>query len=102
MKHEVISEVREIAVNVRLTDDAVPVITSARGYKFQPKTLHTLWARENADEWRFVCVELKGILPKSGRRVTKTYWSNIAWLPGWIGAIVTATSPLEASEGITS
>lgn len=98
MNFEISSELREITVNVKLTDSEVPVISTSRGWEFQPKTLHALWVRENAGQWDMVCVELKGVLPKSGRTVRRTYWCEIKDLPEWIAWIVTSTTPTEALQ----
>lgn len=102
MKYEITSELREITVNVKLTDDAVPVISTSRGWEFQPKSLHTLWVRENAGCWEMVCVELKGTLPKSGRSARRTYWCSVSELPEWIGGIVESTEPVESRQEVTS
>lgn len=98
MKHEIISELREITVSVRLTVGTVPVISTSRGWHFTPESLHTLWIRENAGSWELVCVELKGTLPKSGKDVRRTYWGALADLPSWISGIVTETTPVEALQ----
>lgn len=98
MKHEIVSELREITVSVRLTDDDVPVISTSRGWTFTPDSIHTLWIRENAGSWEMVCVELAGTLPKSGRDARRTYWCSVNELPEWIWTIVQATSPIEALQ----
>lgn len=96
MKHEIISELREIVVNVKLTDDRTPVISTSRGYEFTPKTLHALWVRASDEPWTMAYVELKGKLPKSGKNVNRTYWGDVEDLPDWIGSVVRETVPSEA------
>lgn len=98
MNHEIISELREITISVRLTVGTVPVVSTSRGWFFTPESLHTLWVRENAGQWELVCTELKGRLPKSGKDVRRTYWSPVTELPEWIGTIVSETSPIEALQ----
>lgn len=98
MKHEIISELREITVNVRLAVGTVPVVSTSRGWFFTPETLHTLWIRENAGQWELICTELKGTLPKSGKDARRTYWSSVTELPEWLGTIVSETSPIEALQ----
>ncbi len=98
MNHEIISELREITVNVRLAVGSVPVISTSRGWFFTPESLHTLWVRENAGSWELVCTELKGTLPKSGKDVRRTYWAELKDLPAWIVEIVTETTPVEALQ----
>ncbi len=101
MNFETIGELHEIIVNVRLTDSNVPVVSSSRGHKFSPETIHSLWIRETDGTWDMVYVELKGTLPKSGRKVSKTYWSAIRNIPEWIGEIVEKTTPKEARREVT-
>lgn len=98
MNHEIISELREITISVRLTVGTVPVVSTSRGWFFTPESLHTLWVRENAGQWELVCTELKGRLPKSGKDARRTYWGSVTELPEWIGTIVSETSPIEALQ----
>lgn len=98
MRHEITSELREIVVNVKLTDETVPVIETSRGWEFHPQTVHVLWTRQNADEWFMTYVELKGVLPKSGRSVNRTFWEELKDLPVWIAEVVTASAPIETRE----
>lgn len=102
MNYEITSELREVTVNVALTDDTTPVISTTMGWTFQPTSLHTLWVRENAGQWEMACVELKGILPKSGRNARRTYWCTMRELPEWIRDLVELTTPIEARQGVTS
>lgn len=102
MKYEITSELREITVNVKLEGPETPVISTSRGWEFQPKSIHTLWVRENAGRWEMVCVELKGTLPKSGRSARRTYWCSVTELPEWIGAIVEETEPVESRQEVAS
>lgn len=98
MKHEIISELHEITVSVRLAIGTVPVISTSRGWHFTPESLHTLWVRENAGSWELVCVELTGTLPKSGKEARRTYWEALKDLPTWLAWIVTETTPTEALQ----
>jgi hypothetical protein len=98
MRYEIFNEYQEITVNVNLSGEDVPVISTSRGWTFQPKTLHALWVRENAGSWELIGVELKGRLPKSGKRVSANYWLGIPGLPEWIGKVVTETTPIEVLQ----
>jgi hypothetical protein len=102
MRFEITSELREIIVNVTLDKSQSPVISTSRGWEFNPSTLHALWVRENAGSWEMVYVELKGTLPKSGRNVNRTFWCGIKELPEWVGEIVEATTPIEVRVAVTS
>jgi hypothetical protein len=98
MNHEIISELREITVSVRLAVGTAPVISTSRGWFFTPESLHTLWIRENASNWELVCIELRGTLPKSGKEARRTYWEERKTLPAWLGDIVSETTPVEALQ----
>lgn len=101
MKVEIASALREITVNVKLSGEDVPVISTSRGYKFTPDSLHALWVREDSGRWELVCTELKGTFPKSGRAARRTYWCLPHELPEWIGNAVAKATPAEV-DGVAS
>jgi hypothetical protein len=92
MQFEIIGQLHEITVTVKLPDGS-PVTTTAKGLEFHPTIMTALWVRENANRWELMGSELRGKSGRYNRR--RSYWGEIKDLPGWIAEIVEGTTPVE-------
>ena len=99
MAHEVTNEFRETTIVAKFTGEDVPVITAVNGLKFSPTKLVAMWARDNADSWRLIGVELSAVLPRSGMYVVRSFRPDAHdELPDWLRDVMSDITPSEIHE----
>lgn len=100
MMYETVNKLHEMTQTVKLVDvDPRFVQRSDKGLPFRPAYLSLYWVQENAGTWELMSVTVKGKSVKDGKLGrydrSRTYWGQSRDLPGWIGEIVNAATPIE-------
>jgi hypothetical protein len=86
MRYDVVHELHEATVHVRLVDEA-PTVKTLTLKSFIPGVLTAYWVKENAGAWELVTVTL------TGEGQSRTLFPVASKLPEWIADLVENITP---------